>query len=106
MTTQCEAYEVMKMTDQPRGARQTTSVATTGPEQAYEEIGEGHTHRIGRGQEARAMPQQEQSTHAQMYEDVSHDTVEKNTSSTHQIKEQNHHTMINLCTTKNNNNKI
>ena len=64
MTTQCEAYEVMKMKDQPRGTGQTTSVATTGPEQTYEEIGEGHTHRIGRGQEARATPQQEQSTHA------------------------------------------
>ena len=91
MTSQCEAYEVMKMKDQPRETGQTTSVATTGPEQAYEEIGEGHTHRIGRGQEARATPQQEQSTHAQMYEDVSHDTVEKNTSSTHQRAEPSHY---------------
>ena len=62
MTTQCEAYEVMKMKDQPRGVRQTTSApAATGPEQAYEVIGEGLTHRIGRGQEDRTTPQQEQN---------------------------------------------
>ena len=62
MTTQCEAYEVMKMKDQPRGVRQITSApAATGPEQAYEEIGEGLTHRIGCGQEARTTPQQEQN---------------------------------------------
>ena len=90
MTTQCEAYEVMKMKDQPRGAGQTTSVATSGPEQAYEEIGEGFTHRIGRGQEARATPQQEQGIQ-QMYEEVSHDTMEKNTSSTHQRAEPSHY---------------
>ena len=90
MTSQCEAYEVMKMKDQPRGAGQTTSTATTGPEQAYEEIGEGLTHRIGRGQEARATPQQEQTTQ-QTYEEVSHDTVEKNTSSTHQRAEPSHY---------------
>ena len=91
MTSQCEAYEVMKMKDQPRGAGQTISApAATGPEQAYEEIGEGLTHRIGRGQEARATPQQEQTTQ-QMYEEVSHDTVEKNTSSTHLRAEPSHY---------------
>ena len=90
MTSQCEAYEVMKMNDQPRGAGQTTSTAATGPEQAYEEIGEGLTHRIGRGQEARATLQQEQTTQ-QTYEEVSHDTVEKNTSSTHQRAEPSHY---------------
>ena len=90
MTSQCEAYEVMKMKDQPRGAGQTTSAANTGPEQAYEEIGEGFTHRTGRGQEATATPQQEHTTQ-QMYEEVSHDTVEKNTSSTHQRAEPSHY---------------
>ena len=94
MTTQCEAYEVMKMKNQPnRGVGQTTSApaaATTGPEQAYEEIGEGLTRRIGHGQEARATLQQEQTTQ-QMYEEVSHDTVEKNLSSTHQRAEPSHY---------------
>ena len=82
----------MKMKDQPsRGAGQTTSAAVvSGPEQAYEEIGEGLTHRIGHGQEARATSQQEQTTQ-QMYEEVSHDTVEKNTSSTHQRAEPSHY---------------
>ena len=91
MTSQCEAYEVMKMKDQPRGAGQTTSApATTGPEQAYEEIGEGLTRRSGHGQEARATPQQEQGIQ-QTYEEVSHDTVEKNPSSTHQRAELSHY---------------
>ena len=62
MTSQCEAYEVMKMKDQPsRGAGQTTFTAVvSGPEQAYEEIGEGLTNRVGRGQEARTTLQQDQ----------------------------------------------
>ena len=91
MTSQCEAYEVMKMKDQPRGVGQTTSApATTGPEQAYEEIGEGITRRLGHDQEDRTTPQQEQGIQ-QMYEKVSHDTVEKNTSSTHQRAEPSHY---------------
>ena len=81
---------MVKMKDQPRGAGRTTSVAAAGSDQAYEEVRKGLTHRIGRGQETTATPQQEQ-TIQQMYAEVSHDTVKKNPSSARQRAEPSHY---------------
>ena len=58
MTSQCEAYEVMKLQENTSG--QTTT--GTGPEQMYEEVGEGLMIQSGRG------PRAEEQ---QVYEEVS-----------------------------------
>ena len=55
MTTQCEAYEVMKLQKQPRG--QTTS--GTAIEQMYEEVGDGITS-CRRGPQSGTTPPQAQ----------------------------------------------
>ena len=62
MTTQCEAYEVMKLQEMPQGH---THADTGGTEQAYEEVGE----RRGPQAAAGARPQQETNIQ-QMYEEV------------------------------------
>ena len=64
MTTQCEAYEVMKLQKQPRG--QTTS--GTAIEQTYEEVGEGLIS-SRRGPQPEATPLQGQPSQ-QMYDEV------------------------------------
>ena len=62
ITSQCEAYEVMKLQKQP-SREQTTS--GTAIEQMYEEVGEG----LRRGPQPRAAPPQGSSTQ-QMYDEV------------------------------------
>ena len=59
MTTQCEAYEVMKLQDKPTRGE---NVMATEPEQVYEEVREGLT--LRRGPIAGATPTQ------RMYEEV------------------------------------
>ena len=88
MTSQCEAYEVMKMKEQPRRAEHTTTAAT-GPDATYEEVGEGLVSGQRRVQEAGATPQQEQTTQ-QVYEEVSHGT-EKNIIPADQSEESSHY---------------
>ena len=88
MTSQCEAYEVMKMKEQPRRVGQTTTAAT-GPDVTYEEVGEGLVSGRRRGQQAGATPQQEQAT-PQVYDEVSHGT-EKNVIPAHQSGEYSHY---------------
>ena len=101
MTTQCEAYEVMKLQKQPSG-EQTTS--GTAPEQMYEEVGERITssrqdpqsgtippqaqQMVGEGLKSSswgpqtgATPPQERSTQ-QMYEEVAGEEELTNQSST------------------------
>ena len=68
MTSQCEAYEVMKMKEQPRRAGQTTTTADV----TYEEVGEGLASWVGRGQEVGTTPQQEQAAtqSQQVYDEI------------------------------------
>ena len=61
VTTQCEAYEVMKLS-------QGHTHSDMRPEQAYEEVGEGLVSG-GRGPQTAARPQEERSTQ-RMYEEV------------------------------------
>ena len=65
MTTQCEAYEVMKLQEVSQGHTHNDTV----PERAYEEVGERLVS-DGRGQRATAPPQE--TTTQQMYEEVAH----------------------------------
>ena len=71
MTSQCEAYEVMKMKEQPRRAGH-TATAATGPDATYEEVGEGLASWVRRGQEAGTTPQQEQAAtqSQQVYDEI------------------------------------
>ena len=65
MTSQCEAYEVMKLQDKPTREQ---NVMATAPEQVYEEVGEGPA--MGHGQKSGVTPTQVLSTAKQMYEEV------------------------------------
>ena len=65
VTTQCEAYEVMKLQEMTQGHTHTDARQ----EQAYEEVGEGLVSDRPGPQASR--PQQETTTQ-QMYEEVAH----------------------------------
>ena len=68
VTTQCEAYEAMKLQEMPQGC---THTDTGGTERAYEEVGERLvSDRRGPPAVAGAGPQQKTLTTQQMYEEV------------------------------------
>ena len=91
MTNQCEAYGVMKLQDRPRGQATTA----TGPEQMYDEVGEGLATGSGRGRYA--TPTQVLGSTA--YEEVGEGLISKATpsqkkgkpGSSHQEEEASHY---------------